>query len=92
MSMRLEMGIFPVSRIIVGKRFEYKDETLTVDADELRELALEGGDLKDVSFHAAVPGDSARITNVLDAVEPIYKVSGRSCAYPGGAVGPRRAR
>ena len=76
MSMRLEMGLFPVSKIIVGKRFAYKDETLTVDADELRELALEDGALKSVHFDAAMPGDSARITNVLDAVEPIYKVSG----------------
>ena len=89
MSMRLEMGLFPVSRIIVGKRFAYKDETLTVDADELRELALEEGDLKDVRFDAASPGDSARITNVLDAVEPLYKVSERSCAYP-GFLGPAK--
>ena len=89
MSMRLEVGIFPVSRIIVGKRFAYKDETLTVNADELRELALEDGGLKDVSFHAAAPGESVRITNVLDAVEPIYKVSGRSCAFP-GFLGPAK--
>ena len=89
MSMRLEMGLFPVSKIIVGKRFAYKDETLTVDVDELRELALEDGALKDVRFDAALPGDSARITNVLDAVEPIYKVSGRSCAYP-GFLGPAK--
>ena len=89
MSMRLEMGLFPVSRIIVGKRFEYKDSALTVDADELRELALEEGGLKSVRFDAAVPGDSARITNVLDAVEPLYKVSGRSCAFP-GFLGPAK--
>lgn len=89
MSMRLEMGLFPVSKIIVGKRFAYKDETLTVDAGELRELALEEGALKDVRFDAASPGDSARITNVLDAVEPLYKVSGRSCAFP-GFLGPAK--
>ncbi len=89
MSMRLEMGLFPVSKIIVGKRFAYKDGTLTVDADELRELALEEGDLKSVRFDAAAPGESARITNVLDAVEPLYKVSGRSCAYP-GFLGPAK--
>ena len=89
MSMKLEMGIFPVSKIILGKRFAYRDKTLTVDADALRELALEDGTLKDVSFHAAMPGDSVRITNVLDAVEPLYKVSGRSCAFP-GFLGPAK--
>ncbi len=89
MSMRLEMGIFPVSKIIVGKRFAYKEETLTVDADELREIALEAGDLKSVSFHAGMPGESARITNVLDSVEPLYKVSGYSCAFP-GFMGPSK--
>ncbi|MBT3350265.1 MAG: beta-aspartyl-peptidase [Nitrospinaceae bacterium] len=83
MSMRLEMGIFPVSEVVVGKRFEYQGRTLTVDANELRELVLKDGTIKDVSFHAAMPGDSVRITNVLDAVEPLYKVKGRSGAFPG---------
>jgi glycine reductase len=89
MSMQLEMGIFPVSKVIVGNHFEYQDKTLTVDADELGKMVLEGGTFRNVSFHAAMPGDSVRITNVLDAVEPLYKVSGRSCAFP-GFLGPAR--
>ncbi len=87
--MRLEMGIFPVSEVVLGDRFAYRDEVLTVDAADLRRVAMAGGDVKDVSFHAAMPGDSVRITNVLDAVEPLYKVSGRSCAFP-GFLGPAK--
>ncbi|MFC1491615.1 glycine/sarcosine/betaine reductase component B subunit [Nitrospinota bacterium] len=89
MSMRLEMGIFPVSDVVLGDRFAYREGTLTVDPAELRALALRDGALKDVSFHTAKPGDSVRITSVLDAVEPLYKVSGRSCAFP-GFLGPAR--
>ncbi len=81
--MRLEMGIFPISEVVLGDRFAYRSEILTVDAAELRRVAMAGGDVKDVSFHTAKPGDSVRITNVLDAVEPLYKVSGRSCTFPG---------
>jgi glycine reductase len=87
--MRLEMGIFPVSEVVLGDRFAYRDEVLTVDAAELRRVAMAGGDVKDVSFHTAKPGDSVRITNVLDAVEPLYKVGGRSCAFP-GFLGPAK--
>jgi glycine reductase len=83
------MGIFPVSEVVLGDRFAYRDEVLTVDAADLRRVAMAGGDVKDVSFHTAKPGDSVRITNVLDAVEPLYKVGGRSCAFP-GFLGPAK--
>ncbi|MFP6870413.1 MAG: glycine/sarcosine/betaine reductase component B subunit [Nitrospinota bacterium] len=89
MSMRLEMGYFPVNRVVLGDRTAYRERTLTVDPAELRELALRDGNLDDVSFHTARPGESVRITNVLDAVEPLFKVSGPSCAFP-GFLGPAK--
>lgn len=89
MSMRLEMGMFPVSEVVLGDRTVYRGGTLTVDLAELRELALLDGNLGDVSFHTAKPGESVRITNVLDAVEPLFKVSGPSCAFP-GFLGPAK--
>jgi glycine reductase len=87
--MRLEMGIFPVSDIVLGNRNSYRDGTVTVDAGGLLDEVLSEGTLKDVSFHVARPGDSVRITNVLDAVEPLYKVEGYSCAFP-GFLGPAK--
>jgi glycine reductase len=87
--MRLEMGIFPVDDIVLGERTFYRDGTLTVDTGALRKLVLEEGTLKDVSFHTAKPGESVRITSVLDAVEPLFKTDGYSCAFP-GFIGPAK--
>lgn len=87
--MRLEMGIFPVDDIILGERTSYRDGTLTAGVPELRKLVLEEGTLKDVSFHTAKPGESVRITSVLDAVEPLFKTGGYSCAFP-GFIGPAK--
>ncbi len=87
--MRLEMGIFPVEDIVLGERTSYREGTLTVNVRELRDLVLKEGTLKDVSFHTARPGESVRITNVLDAVEPLFKTNGYSCAFP-GFLGPAR--
>ncbi|MEE9275554.1 MAG: glycine/sarcosine/betaine reductase component B subunit [bacterium] len=89
MDFRLEMGIFPVTDIRLGERTAYRAGALTVDAADLRELILRDGTLRDVTFHTAKPGESVRITSVLDAVEPLYKVRGRSCAFP-GFLGPAR--
>lgn len=87
--MRLEMGIFPVNNIVMGGKTFFKDGTLTVNVQEFRQLALRGANIKDVSFHLAIPGDSVRITNVLDAVEPLFKVQGESCTFP-GFLGPAK--
>jgi glycine reductase len=81
------MGIFPVDEVVFGPRTAWRDATLTVDPDELRAIALSGGALAGVSFHTAVPGESVRITNVLDAAEPLHKTQGNSCAFP-GFLGP----
>ena len=81
--MRLEMGYFPVTELVFGDRTEYLWGTLTVNVEELRELAMADDAFVEVSFDKAKPGESVRITSVLDAVEPLYKVSGSSCAFPG---------
>ena len=55
-----------MNRVVLGDRTAYREGTLTVDPVELRELALRDENLDDVSFHTARPGESVRITNVLD--------------------------
>ena len=87
--MRLEMGLFPVENIKEGNETTFSDGLLTLNFDQLHEMAMEGRKFEDVSFHIALPGDSIRITNVLDAVEPIHKINGNSSEFP-GFLGPAR--
>jgi len=81
--MRLEMGIFPVRKVAFGSRTGYRDGSLTVNAQELKEVMMAEGGFLDVRFDLAHPGESVRIVHNVDAVEPLYKVSGPSCAFPG---------
>ncbi|MED5580036.1 MAG: glycine/sarcosine/betaine reductase component B subunit [Nitrospinota bacterium] len=87
--MRLEMGLFPVDNIVEGNDSTFSNGLLTLNFEQLRGMVMEEGKFEDVSFHIALPGDSVRITNVLDAVEPIHKINGNSCEFP-GFLGPAR--
>ena len=86
--MRLEMGSFSVRDIELSNRTRYTEGILTVDREELRRLLLGGGEFADVAVEVARSGEAVRIIHVMDAVEPRYKVDGRS-SFP-GVVGPRR--
>src|SRR2546425_5086223 len=85
--MRLELGSFPVHRAELGTRTAYRDGRLEIDRDRVRALVLRDERIRDVHFEVAHPGDSVRVLRVLDAIEPMYKVHGRSSAFP-GFVGP----
>jgi glycine reductase len=85
--MRLELASFPVHRACLGERTAWTDGILTVGAAEVRRLVLADPRLGDVQLALAHPGDSARILRALDAVEPLHKVAGPGCAFP-GFLGP----
>jgi glycine reductase len=86
-AMRLELARFPVHRIRLGERTAWADGMLTVAADEVRRLVLADPRLSEVGLDLVYPGDSARVLRALDAVEPLYKVAGPGCAFP-GFLGP----
>jgi Glycine/sarcosine/betaine reductase component B subunits len=50
-------------------------------------LVLTDPRLGEVGLELVHPGDSARVLRALDAVEPLYKVAGPGCAFP-GFLGP----
>ncbi|MDP6088115.1 MAG: glycine/sarcosine/betaine reductase component B subunit, partial [Nitrospinota bacterium] len=81
--MRLEMGIFPVREITLGRETKYNDGLLTVDAEEVVRLARESPQIVDATCEVAAPGESVRVPYILDAVEPRLKVSGPGCVFPG---------
>jgi glycine reductase len=83
--MRLEIGTIHVRDVRLGDRTELRDRTLVVDAAELRALVLEDPHFTDVQIRLARPGESVRIIQVLDVVEPRWKVSGPGGIFPGFA-------
>ncbi len=80
--MQYERASFPVSGLASGSRTELRDGVLHVDCEELEALALEDQDIVRARVQLASPGDSARIINWRDIVEPAVKVDGPGTVYP----------
>ncbi len=81
--LRLELGSFPVHAAALGSPAGYRDGMLTIDADAVRALVLRDPRIADVVLTIVHPGEPVRILRALDAVEPLHKVSGPGCTFPG---------
>src|SRR5213594_3702900 len=84
-STRLELGAFPVDEVAFGGATRYRDGRLEVDPEELLAIARRDPRITSVALDLARPGESVRIVNVQDVVEPRLKVEGTGVAYPGVA-------
>ena len=85
----LELASFPVRRARFGTDTRYLDGELIIGRNAVRALILQDARIKDVQLELVHPGDSARVVRVLDAIEPLTKVQGPSCAFPGFNGPPR---
>ncbi|MBI4527555.1 MAG: hypothetical protein HY695_27485 [Deltaproteobacteria bacterium] len=85
--MRLELAEFPVTQLILGKRFRYDSGILEVNRQELLELILNDKRIREASLALALPGEKVRITGIRDIVEPRVKVNGGGQVFP-GVLGP----
>jgi glycine reductase len=85
---RLELGAFPVHEVVLGGATRYRDGRLEVDPDELLAIARRDPRITEVALDLARPGESVRIVNVQDVLEPRLKVDGPGVAYPGVAGRP----
>jgi glycine reductase complex component B subunit alpha and beta len=81
--MRLELGTFPVHGAFFGDKTSWADGILEIDRDEVLALARADANVTFAAVDLAQPGESARIVNVNDVVEPRIKVSGPGMVYPG---------
>jgi glycine reductase len=81
--MRLEVGSFPVRRAVLGETSAWRDAILTVGVADVARLVRADPRIGGVALEVAHPGDGTRVLRVLDAVEPLHKVSGPSTAFPG---------
>ncbi len=81
--MSLKLGTFPVHRLEIGSKTSWDDGTLTIDKAGLTESAAVVPNIESVSIDVACPGESTRIVEVNDLLEPRIKVDGPGTAYPG---------
>jgi glycine reductase len=88
--MRLELADYPVKEIRLGRTFDYRAGTLTIDQPALEEIILRDGRIAEASLAVACPGDQVRITGIRDIVEPRVKASGSGQVFP-GILGPVEA-
>ncbi len=81
--MTLELGTFPVTDVILGENTGYQDGVLTVDVKELRDRLLPDPHFLDIAVDVVKPGDSVRVHNILDVVEPRVRLSEPGTDFPG---------
>src|SRR5262245_44193010 len=83
--MRLELGSFPVEEVVFAAETRYRGGRLEVDRAQVRALAGRDPRIRAVEVDLARPGESVRLVNVIDVIEPRVKVAGPGVAYPGVA-------
>ena len=81
--MRLELASFPVENVIFSSETRWRDGILEINPEELLALARRDPRIQKVDLDLARPGESVRIVNVQDVIEPRVKVAGPGVAYPG---------
>jgi glycine reductase len=81
--MPLELATFPVHRVRLGAATRWSDGVLEIDPDELLHVIRQDHRVRAARIDLAHPGDSARVINVHDVLEPRVKVYGPGQTYPG---------
>ena len=90
--MRLELASFQVDDVVFSPETRLEGKTLHVNVTELKDRLLPNPYIQDVKVEVARPGESVRIVNAIDVVEPRDKISGPGTVFPGRwALRPRWA-
>ena len=81
--MKLEMESVRVEAIQQGSGTYAENGVLQVDFQELEELILRGRRISAVDLSLAFPGDSVRIVNLIDIIQPRCKIEPVGADFPG---------
>ncbi|HAL46883.1 MAG: hypothetical protein CL694_03515 [Chloroflexi bacterium] len=81
--MRLELANYQTKAVGFGSHTSWNDGVLTIDKDDLLRPILANPLVENADISIAMPGESTRIVDVSDIVEPRVKVGGDAVAYPG---------
>ncbi|MBI4305077.1 MAG: hypothetical protein HY678_02040 [Chloroflexi bacterium] len=81
--MRLELGTFPVERVVFADRTRWSNGTLEIHQKQITDAILRDPRIMSARLEIVKPGESVRITSVRDVIEPRCKVAGPGVVYPG---------
>ena len=79
--MRLDLDLVYVKDLRFGPRTVIEDDVLLIDREELTSILQQEPLFERIDVELAHPGESCRITGVLDVLEPRYKLAGPN--FPG---------
>jgi sarcosine reductase len=79
----LEIGTFPVKDMAFGSHTHWQDGVLEMDREEVLGLLLADPHIRQASADIVRPGESVRVVNYTDIIEPKVKVDGPGMVYPG---------
>lgn len=81
--MRLELANFPIRNVVLGSRTRWSDGVLELNKDELLEPFRAEPNILAAQLDICRTGESARIINYFDILEPRVKVQSNAMTYPG---------
>lgn len=85
----LNIGAFHVTDVRAGGRTALSDGLLTIDIDDLEDRLSRDPNFAAVTVRIVRPGESVRLINVIDAVEPRIKVDPPGADFSGLLSSPR---
>ncbi|MDW7668538.1 MAG: glycine/sarcosine/betaine reductase component B subunit [Bacillota bacterium] len=80
--MKLEIKNFHVEEILFGDESKYVDGTLTINKKEALDVVFEDDHITEADLIIAKPGDMTRIVPVKEAIEPRFRLDGKT-TFPG---------
>ncbi len=81
--MRLELDMLNIKDVQSAEKTLIRDRVLYINCEELRELLQHDKRLSKVDIELAHPGESCRILQVADVIEPRVKIGEDSSDFPG---------
>ena len=85
----LDIGSFDVTDVRAGSETALAEGVLTIDIAELQSRLADDAYFSSVSVQIVRPGDSVRVINAIDAVEPRIKVDPAGADFSGLLTLPR---
>ena len=81
--MRLEVGAFPVSHVTFGPRTHLNGHELVLNKQEILDMVRQDPYVAQADVRIARPGESVRIIEYENVIEPKLKTEGEGTPYPG---------
>jgi len=81
--MKLQLNVLNVNDVKFAEKTKIADKVLYINRQELKDLLQQDKRLGEVDIEVTYPGESCRILQVADVVEPRAKISGSGGDFPG---------